>query len=109
MRPGGRSDLGGEQTQRPEHERMSAAPRRTPVQKSPYGMCACCRAVPKLVKAEVSWEGTGRGTRRSAGVGDQASGERLAEITPGRTSGQQGLAAPGQEWLAERHQGRQES
>jgi len=104
MRPGGRSDLGGEQTQRPEHERMSAAPRRTPVQKSPYGMCACCRAVPKLVKADVSWEVTGRCTRRSAGVGDQASGERFAEITPGRTSGQQGLAATCKDWRPERKQ-----
>src|SRR5215468_9863295 len=71
MRPGGRSDLGGEQTQRPEHERMSAAPRRTPVQKSPYGMCACCRAAPKLAKAEVSWEVTGRCTWRKI-CGDNA-------------------------------------
>jgi hypothetical protein len=43
-------------------------------------------------KAEVLWEETGRGTRGDAGVGGQASKERLAEIKSGRAAIQQGLA-----------------
>ena len=52
---------------------------------------ACCRAITQLAKADVSWEVTGKCPRRSAGVGDQASGKRVAEITPGRAILQQGL------------------
>jgi len=43
-------------------------------------------------KAGVLWEETGRGTRGDAGVGGQASKERLAEIKSGRATIQQGLA-----------------
>ena len=39
----GGSDLGGEQTQRPEHKGMAAASRITPVQKSLYGTVVECR------------------------------------------------------------------
>src|SRR6516162_5723363 len=89
---GGRSDLGGEQTRRPEHERMTAAPLYLP-----YGSRGTdgveCRAGPDTAKAVVLWEETGRGTRGTAGVEVQASGERFAEQTPGRTTSQQGLAA----------------
>jgi len=64
---GGRSALGGEQTRRPEEERMSAAPLYLP-----YGSrgtdYVACRAVPDTAKADALWEGTGRGTRGTAGV-----------------------------------------
>ena len=43
------------------------------------------------MKADVSWEETGKSTRRTTGVWVQASGERFAEITLGRTNPQQGL------------------
>ena len=42
-------------------------------------------------KAGVLWEETGESTRGDAGVWGQASKERHAEITSGRTSIQQGL------------------
>ena len=48
-------------------------------------------------KAEVLWEETGRGTRGDAGVGGQASKERLAEIKSGRATIQQGLATTGKD------------
>ena len=44
-------------------------------------------------KADVLWEETGRCTTETAGVGVQAPGERLAEITSGRTISQQRLVA----------------
>src|SRR5215510_8519295 len=81
----GRSDLGGEQTRRPEHQRMTAAPI-----SSPYGSrctdTVACRAGSNAVKADVLWEETGVCTRGTAGVWVHASGERGAEITPGRAS-----------------------
>src|SRR5262245_43438949 len=87
----GRSDLGGEQTRRPEHQRMTAAPI-----SSPYGSrCTdpvACRAGSNAAKADVLWEETGVCTRGTAGVWGHASGERSAEITPGRAKAQQGLA-----------------
>ena len=39
----GGNDLGGEQTRRPEHERMAAASRTIPIQKSLYGSLVECR------------------------------------------------------------------
>ena len=84
----GRSDLGGEQTRRPEHERMTAAPI-----SSPYGSrctdTVACRAGSNAAKADVLWEATGVCTRGTAGVWVQASGESFAEITPGTTIVQQ--------------------
>ena len=44
-------------------------------------------------KAGVLWEETGEGTGGDAGVWGQASKERHAEITSGRATIQQGLAA----------------
>ena len=52
-----------------------------------------CRVGPDVMKADVSWEETGICTRRTTGVWVQASGERFAEITLGKTSFQQGRAA----------------
>jgi hypothetical protein len=51
------------------------------------------RPGPNVGKADVLWEETGKCTTRAAGVGVQARRERFAEITPGRTNVQQGLAA----------------
>ncbi len=51
------------------------------------------RLSPNVGKAEVSWEETSIRTMRAAGVGVQASWEGSAEITSGRATFQQGLAA----------------
>ncbi len=48
------------------------------------------------MKAEVSWEETGKCTKGTTGVRDQASRERFTEITLGTTLYQQGLAVPRQ-------------
>ncbi len=61
--------------------------------KSLYGLFVECRAVPDAVKADASWEETDKCTRRATGVWVQASREGFAEITPGTTIFQQGLAA----------------
>ena len=44
------------------------------------------------MKADASWEETGICTGRTTGVWVQASRERFAEITLGKTNSQQGLA-----------------
>ena len=46
-----------------------------------------------MTKADVSWEETGKSTRRTTGVWVQASRERFAKITLGKTYFQQGRAA----------------
>jgi hypothetical protein len=85
---GGRSDLGGEHTRRPAHQRRTAAPSYLP-----YGSrgtdSVACRAVPDMAKADGLWEATGVCTRGTAGVEVQASGDRCAERTPGRAHAQQ--------------------
>ena len=48
-----------------------------------------CRPGPNVGKAEALWEETGRRTAEAAGVGVQASRERFAEITSGRSFDQQ--------------------
>ena len=88
----GRSDLGGEPTCGPAHERMTAAPKCAPY-------CNRCtdfverRPGPNEGKAAVLGEETGTRTSRAAGVGVQARREGCAEITSGRSSSQQGLTA----------------
>ena len=47
-------------------------------------------------KADALWEETSRCTMGTAGVRVQATGERFAEITPGRGSGQQGRNPAGE-------------
>ena len=51
------------------------------------------RASAEAVKAEVSWVETGKCTKGTTGVRDQATRERFTEITLGTTLYQQGLAA----------------
>src|SRR5215831_15065452 len=86
----GRSDLGGEQTYGPEHERMTAAPKKRAVRHIVER-----RPGPNEGKAAVVGEETGRCTTRAAGVEVQARRERYAEITSGRSSSQPGLTATG--------------
>src|SRR5262249_3979054 len=88
----GRSDLGGEQTCGPEHERMTAASKSAPYGNRCTGF-AERRPGPNEGKAAVVWEETGTGTTRAAGVGVQARRERCAETTSGRSFSQQGLTA----------------
>ncbi len=69
-----------------------------PREPGPYGsrctdLLLSCRVGPHLTKADVSWEETGESTRRTTGVWVQASRERFAEITLGKTYFQQGRAA----------------
>src|SRR5438034_248136 len=59
------------------------------------------RPGPNGGKAAVVWDETGRCTTRAAGVEVQARRERCAERTSGRSSSQQGLTAPGKDWVAE--------
>ena len=81
---------------------------KSPVQKSLYGSYVVCRAVPDTAKADVLWEGTGMCTRGTAGVEVQASEERFAEITLGRSTSQQGLATTCTDPLTEGDRGRWE-
>ncbi len=55
-------------------------------------------------KADAEWEETSPCTTRTAGVRDQASEERWAEITPGRASFQSGLTATDEDYESERKQ-----
>ena len=89
----GRSDLGGEQTCRPEHKGIIAAPKSKPLLEIAVGTFVERRAVPNVVKADVLWEETGICTTRAAGVGMQACRERFAEITSGRSVSQQGAGS----------------
>ncbi len=60
-------------------------------------------------KADAPWEETSKRTMGTAGVRDQASEERCAEITPGRASFQSGLTATDEDYesehTAKRHRG----
>jgi len=56
-------------------------------------------------KAGVLWEETGKGTGGDAGVWGQASKERPAEITSGRATIQQGLAATCKDSMTEAEAG----
>ena len=80
----GRSDLGGKQTRGPERKGMTAAPKESPMLKSLHGIDANRRPVHNVGKAVVLWEETDKCTTRGAGVGVQASGERVAEVNVGK-------------------------
>jgi hypothetical protein len=88
---GGRSALGGEQTRRPDPERMTAAPASLPDGRRGTDRVEC-RAVPDLAQADVLWEVTGVCPRGPAGGEVHASGARGAERTPTRAHAQQSLA-----------------
>src|SRR3990172_2978081 len=87
----GRNDLGGQQTGRPEHNEMSAAPKFLPAGKSFGG--ATREADPFYSRGRPTTQGKKQACAPcgTAGVGDQASQEGFAEITSGRSHSQQGL------------------
>src|SRR3972149_2979765 len=68
---------------------MTAAPLLGPVPESLRGENAKSRPGPNVGKADALWEETGKCTTETAGVGVQASRERFAEITSGRSRDQQ--------------------
>jgi hypothetical protein len=87
------ADLGDEQTWRPEHKEISAAPKSCLVEsrvreklRKPTRFLLGGRPMPQRKKQVKALCGT-------AGVWDQASKERFTEITSGRTRWQQGLGA----------------
>jgi len=89
----GRSDLGGKQTVRPEHKEIAATSITSPRK------IAFAERSEKPTKPPF-WEGRGHWGRTRqkhsmglAGVRAQASQDGFAEITSGRTRGQQGLVA----------------
>ena len=92
QRPCGGSDLEGKQNRRPEQQRMTTAPKEPPYRSRCTDFVAC-RPCPNGGKADVPREETSAHTLGTAGVGVQASGERSAEITSGRSRPQQGLTA----------------
>ena len=90
---GGRSDQGGEQTERPEHKEMTATSKIPSAVKSLERNFTVCRPITLLGKADVAGEATGKSNPQTVVVGVQASREGLAEITSGRSRWQQGLVA----------------
>ena len=89
----GGSDQGGKQTERPEHKEMAATSKRSSAGKSLERVFTVRRPMTLLGKADVAGEATGACNLSTVVVGAQASQERLAEITSGRTRRQQGLVA----------------
>lgn len=88
----GRSNRGGKQTRGFEHYGITAASKSLPGWNCYSLGIAKRRPAPKIGKAVVLREETGKCTAGAAGVGVQTRGERYAEITPGRSNFQQGFA-----------------
>src|SRR6516165_7296776 len=89
----GGSDQGGKQTERPEHKEMAATSKIHSAVKSLERNLTVRRPITLLGKADAAGEVTGKSNLRTVVVGAQASRERLAEITSGRSRWQQGLVA----------------
>ena len=68
---------------------MTAAPKSGSRREVAQRDVAECRPGPNVGKADAVWEETGKCTTPTAGVGVQASRERFAEITSGRSRDQQ--------------------
>jgi hypothetical protein len=64
---------------------MSAAPKSFPALKSLRGIMRVADLLQAQGKAEVQREETGTSTFGAAGVGDEASSERFASVTSGRS------------------------
>jgi len=86
----GGSDQGGQQTERPEHKEMAATSKIHSAVKSLERNLTVRRPITLLGKADAAGEVTGKSNLRTVVVGAQASRERLAEITSGRSRWQQG-------------------
>jgi hypothetical protein len=89
----GGSDQGGKQTERPEHKEMAATSKIPSPVNSLERNLTVRRPIALLGKADAAGEVTGKSNLRTVVVGAQASRERLAEITSGRSRWQQGLVA----------------
>ena len=89
----GRSDLGDEQTQRLEHKEMSATSKTNTAGKSHSRIKTGSRPIVSWGRPLTSGKKQVGALDGTVGVGDQASGERFAEIESGRTRWQQGLVA----------------
>ena len=89
----GRSDLGDEQTQRPEHKEMSATSKTIAAGKSHSRINTGSLPIVSWGRPLTSRKKQVKALDGTVGVGDQASGERFAEIESGRTRWQQGLVA----------------
>ena len=89
----GGSDQSGKQTERPEHNEMAATSKIPSAVKSLERNLTVRRPITLLGKADAAGEATGKCNLQTVVVGAQASWERLAEITSGRSRWQQGLVA----------------
>jgi hypothetical protein len=90
----GRSDLGGEQTQRSERERNPrVTAKSSPAQKSPCGSSWSADPLPVCGEGRCPAGSNGHLHCRDRRGKGQTSGEGYAEITSGRATSQQGLAA----------------
>ena len=89
----GGSDQGGKQTERPEHNEMAATSKIPSAVKSLERNFTVRRPITLLGKADAAGEVTGKSNLQTVVVGAQASWERLAEITSGKSRWQQGLVA----------------
>jgi len=79
----GRSDLGGEQTRRPEHKEMSATSRTSPRKNRVRGYQREADLKSVLGRPMTLRKKQANALGGTVGVGDQASGDRFAEITSG--------------------------
>ena len=80
------------QTQRPEHNEMSASSKTSP-RKVAFAERNGSRPIVSWGRPMTSGKKQVRALGGTVGAGDQASGERFAEIESGRTRWQQGLVA----------------
>ena len=80
-------------TERPEHKEMAATSKIPSAVKSLERNLTVRRPIALLGKADAAGEVTGKSNLRTVVVGAQASRERLAEITSGRSRWHQGLVA----------------
>ena len=81
------------QTQRLEHKEMSATSKTNTAGKSHSRIKTGSRPIVSWGRPLTSGKKQVRALDGTVGVGDQASGERFAEIESGRTRWQQGLVA----------------
>ena len=89
----GRNDLGGEQTRRPERKGMSAAPKKRSVKSRVRGFKREADPHPCWGRPKTQRKKQARALCGTAGAWDQASEERFAEITSGRSRWQQGAGS----------------
>src|SRR5271157_3993520 len=97
----GRNDLGDEQTRRPEHKGMSAASKKRSAESRVRGIKREADPHPCWGRPMTRGKKQVCALRETAVARDQASEERVAEITSGRSRWQQGLVATCEDFLHE--------